>query len=81
MYFKVNENVKTCKKCRKFAPMPKYKSTLRRPIFDGPLPTTERGNRYMLVAVEHLTCSPTARATGDATADAVIEFVARDIVH
>lgn len=91
MYHELHEYVRSCESCQKCTPLPKYKTSLRTPIsslfdvfsidFAGPLPTTEKGNCYVLIAVEHLTGWHIARPTKDATADSVIDFVAREMIH
>ena len=49
--------------------------------FAGPLPVTQNENRYILVAVEHLTVWPIAMPTPTTTAAVVIDFVKRHIMH
>jgi Integrase zinc binding domain/Integrase core domain len=46
----------------------------------GPLPRTQRGNMYLVVATEYLTKWPEARAIPDAKASSVISFFYEDII-
>ena len=46
----------------------------------GPLETTGRGNRYIVVAMDYFTKWPEARAIKNATAEEVIEFIWEDII-
>ena len=91
VYADVRDYVKSCHGCQKACPIPKYKTTLRLPIsslfdtfsidFAGPFPATSSGNRFVLVAVEHLTGWPIAMATSDSTAQVVLKFVKREIMY
>ena len=49
--------------------------------FAGPFPAISCRNRFVLVAVEHLTGSPIAIATADSTAQVVLEFVKKEIMY
>lgn len=49
--------------------------------FVGELPTTKRGNRWLLTAVDFATNWPIARAVPDATAEAVADFIYEEIVQ
>ncbi len=72
----VAAHVRTCDECQKTKPYARYKSAQHQPVsgifdtwsldFAGPLPRTARGNRYLLVGVEHLTGWPVAAALPDA---------------
>ena len=87
----MTDYVKSCDGCEKARPIPKYKNTLRLPIsslfdvfsidFAGPFPATSSGNRFVRVAVEHLTGWPIAIATADITAQVVLKFVKREIMY
>lgn len=87
----VYAHVKTCVGCQRAAPIPKYRTSLRMPItglfhtfsidFAGPLPLGPDDERYLLIAVEHLTSWPMVRATKTATADIVAEFLEKEILH
>ena len=46
----------------------------------GPLPTTERGNKYIVVATDYLTKWPEARALTNAKAASVVPFFYEDII-
>ena len=48
--------------------------------FIGELPTTKRGNRWLLTAVDFSTNWPIARALPEATAEAVADFIYEEIV-
>ena len=83
--------VRSCESCQRFAPIPKYRTTLRIPVtslfsafsldFAGPLPETTKGNKFVLIGVEHLTNWPIAIATPNSTAEVVINFVRDEIVR
>ena len=85
MYKEVHDYVKTCEDCQKMTRIPRYYSGLRTPMtslfdvfsidFAGPLPTTPRGNKHLLICVEHLTGWPIVCPTPTATASEVITFV------
>ena len=49
--------------------------------FAGPLPVTAKGNRYLLIAVEHLTGWPIARALPSAISTGVTSFVEEKICN
>ena len=48
--------------------------------FVGPLPITEQGNRYIIVAMDYLTKWPEARAVPQAIAEMTASFVYKDII-
>lgn len=48
--------------------------------FVGPLPRTERGNQWLLVAVDHCTKWPIAQAVPNATANCVSNFIENLII-
>jgi hypothetical protein len=48
--------------------------------FVGPLPRTQRGKKYMIVAMDYLTKWPEARAVSEATADATVNFIYEQII-
>ena len=83
-------HIKSCKGCQLAAAVPKYRTTLRTPItglfdtfsidFAGPLVPGPQGERYLLIAVEHLSGWPMARATTSDTADVVRSFVTEEIL-
>ena len=90
MYKEIQDYVKTCEDCQKMTSIPKYYSGLRAPLtslfdvfsinFAGPLPTTPRGNKHLLVCVEHLTGWPIVCPTPTATAAEVIAFVEEQVI-
>ncbi len=61
----VAAHVRICDECQKSKPYTRYKSILHQPVsgifdvwsldFAGPLPRTPKGNRFLLIGVEHLT--------------------------
>ena len=87
----MHHHVKSCRGCQHVKPVPKYHKTLRTPLtglfdtfsidFAGPLVPGPDGERYLLVAVEHLTGWPMARATLSDTADVVETFVKEEILR
>jgi len=93
MYAHVREYVATCIPCREFGPLPR-RSELSGPTpvettglfqrfsidFVGPLPETPRGNRFIIVAIEHLASWPIARAAQAIDAEALVSFLLSDIV-
>ena len=90
-YKEVTDYVKSCDECQKARPITYYKTTLCLPIsslFDvfcidiaGPFPATSSGNRFVLVAVEHLKRWPIYIATIDSTAQVVLKFVKRETIY
>ncbi len=86
----IYEHVKTCNGCQKSSPIPKYRTTLRLPIaplfetfsidFAGPFPESKAGDKYILIAVEHLTNWPLAIPTIDSTASTVMMFIENEII-
>lgn len=46
----------------------------------GPLPRTEKGNRYIIVAMDYLTKWPEAKAVKEATANETIQFIYEEII-
>ena len=87
----IHDYVKSYEGCQKNKPVPRYRTTLSQPLtglfqtfsidFAGPLPRTAKGNRFLLIAVEHLTGWPIARATAASTADVVLNFVKDEIIY
>lgn len=49
--------------------------------FAGPFLPYSKGNRYVLIAVEHFSGWPLACSMADASADEVIKFVTEEIMH
>ena len=91
VYKDVRDYLKRCDGCQKARPIPKYKTTLRILIsslfrvfsidFTGPSPATSSGNRFVLVAVEHLTGWPIAIPTANSTSQMVLDFVKKEIMY
>ena len=48
--------------------------------FVGPLPRTQRGKKYILVAMDYLTKWPEAKAVSEATADVTAQFIYEQII-
>ena len=48
--------------------------------FVGPLPITERGNRYIIVAMDYLTKWPEVRPVSQATAEMMASFIYEEII-
>lgn len=49
--------------------------------YAGPLPKTVRGNKYVKLAVDHLTGWPVSRATSDQTCETAVTFILEEIVN
>ncbi len=82
--------VKSCNKCQK-RNKPKGKNELhsieaKEPFymvgidFVGPLPITEKGNKYIIVAMDYFTKWPEAKAVKEATAKEVSTFILEEII-
>src|SRR6266498_3043869 len=86
----VETYVKSCDKCQR-REKPKGKHELH-PIevkepfymigidFVGPLPITEKGNKYIIVAIDYFTKWPEAKAVKEATAKEVSIFLLEEII-
>ena len=86
----IQEYVRTCEQCQKRGNI--GSKGLLNPIkvgktwemigidFVGPLNKTRKGNKYILVVMDYFTKYPEARATKDATADKVAEFLFKEII-
>ena len=86
----VETYVKSCDKCQR-REKPKGKHELH-PIevkepfymigidFVGPLPITEKGNKYIIVAIDYFTKWPEAKAVKEATAKEVSTFILEEII-
>src|SRR5438034_5843859 len=82
--------VKSCDKCQR-REKPKGKNELH-PIevkepfymigvdFVGPLPITENGNRYIIVAMDYFTKWPEARAVENMKANTIAKFIFEEII-
>src|ERR1043165_4516025 len=90
MYKDVEEYVKTCYECQ-MRGGPKKNNPIRMiPPMDlfqkwgidivGPLPTTEDGNRYIVVAMDYFSRWPEARPLRHANATSVATFIYKEII-
>src|SRR3954454_16636756 len=90
MYESIREYVQKCDSCQRRG---KYKRTeplhpidAGNPFYRigidivGPLPVTERKNRYIVTAMDYMTKWPKARALSEATAEQVANFIYEDII-
>jgi len=90
MFEDIRNYIKGCDSCqRRGKPS---KKTLLHPIpvgkpfekigidFDRPLPLTNNGNKYIIVATDYLTKWPEASATSAADANTVVEFIYENII-
>lgn len=69
------------KKTQRLHPIPVHGPFFQIGIdFVGPLPITEKGNRYIIVAMDYLTKWPEARPVPQATAEATASFLYEDII-
>ena len=90
MYENIRDYVRTCDACQRRGGH--RKNQLLHPIpvgnpfhqigmdFVGPLTQTPRGNKYIIVAMDHFTKWPEAKPVPNATADQVALFLYEDIV-
>lgn len=86
------QHVKTCHQCQLFRPSIGKVSGSLQPInsskvneivgldFVGPLPTTTRGNRFIIVCIDYFSKWVVTRATSDTTAERTAEFLVQDLV-
>ena len=90
MYEDVKSYVQTCDVCQKRG-APKRREeliplTIREPFhrigidIKGPLPRTQKGNRYIIVAMDYFTKWPEAKAIPDMKAETVAEFIYKEII-
>ena len=90
MYENIRSYVQSCDNCQRRG---KYKRNeplhpipVHEPFYQigidivGPLPRTEKGNRYIVVAVDYLTKWSEAKALGEATAENVATFIYESII-
>ena len=89
-YNDIREYVKSCDACQRRGGA--HKNNLLHPIpvhspfyqigidIVGPLPRTQRGKRYIMVAMDYLTKWPEARPLTEATAEKVAEFIYEQII-
>jgi Integrase zinc binding domain/Integrase core domain len=90
MYEDIRNYVRSCDECQRRGKF--KKSQLLHPIpvdspfhrigidFVGPLPITEQGNQYIIVAMDYLTKWPEAKPVPRATAEATATFLYNDII-
>ena len=86
----VETYVKSCDKCqRREKPRGKHELhpiEVKEPFymigidFVGPLPITEKGNKYIIVAIDYFTKWPEAKAVKEATAKEVSTFILEEII-
>src|SRR5438445_11074691 len=86
----VETYVKSCDKCqRREKPNGKHELhpiEVKEPFymigidFVGPLPITEKGNKYIIVAIDYFTKWPEAKAVKEATAKEVSTFILEEII-
>jgi transposase InsO family protein len=86
----IEEYVRTCDSCqRRNRPNNKHELhsiKIKEPWYQmgidivGPLPRTQRGKKYIVVAMDYFTKWPEARALTEATAEKVSEFIYEDII-
>lgn len=50
-------------------------------VFAGSTPADSNGEKYLLIAVDHLKGWPTARATSRDTLDMLVYFVKDDVIY
>jgi len=82
--------VKSCDQCqRRGKPIGKHELhsiQVKEPFYQigidivGPLPRTEKGNKYIVVAIDYFTKWPEAKALPEATAKEVSTFILEDII-
>ena len=48
--------------------------------FIGPLPVTDKGNRYIITAIDYFPRWPEAKAVSNATAETAVEFLYEEII-
>ena len=86
----IKEYVRSCDKCQRRG-KPQEKNELhcikvKEPFYQigldfvGPLPATEKGNKYIIVAVDYFTKYPEAKAVKEATAKEVSTFIYEEII-
>src|SRR6185295_8679959 len=90
MYQDIRQFIQACDLCQRRGRVPLNRRSQAIPVADafdrigldfvGPLPTTKKGNRYILVCTEYLTKWPEARAVPTVTAQDVSTFLIDEIV-
>jgi len=89
-YEDIKEYVESCDACQRrgrsrrnnlLHPIPVHSPFYQIGIdFVGPLPRTQRGKKYIIVAMDYLTKWPEARAVPEATAEAASTFIYEQII-
>ena len=90
VYDEVKQYVNSCHQCQIFSSIPrtppasnqiKVQELFERFALDfvGPLPTSEKGNKYLIVGIEYYTNWPVAKAVPSANAASVVKFLYEDI--
>ena len=90
MYEDICQYIKTCDSCqrrgKKRTKEPLHSLSIERPFqrigidIVGPLPITERQNRYIVVATDYLTKWPEAKALSEVSAISVAHFIYEEII-
>jgi len=90
MYEDIRKYVQSCDQCQRRGRNKKNQKLHPIPVGDpfyqigidfvGPLPITERGNHYIIVAMDYLTKWPEVKPVPSATAEQVSNFLYEDII-
>src|SRR5688572_25280192 len=90
MFENIRKYVKTCDACQRRGKFKRNEPLHPIPVgapfhrigidYVGPLPTTKKGNKYIIVAMDYLTKWPEAKPTKEVTAAITVEFVYEDII-
>ena len=90
MYETVRQYVKTCENCQKRGKPNRNEELIPLVVehpfhrigidIKGPLPITEKGNRYIIVAMDYLTKWPEAKAITNIKAETVAKFIYEEII-
>src|ERR1044072_1899748 len=89
MFNKIEQYIQTCLQCQWHKGVNKSLTAILASTgpwervgmdFIGPLDETKNGNRYIIVAIDYLTCWPEARATRTASALDTCKFVYEEII-
>ncbi len=90
MYLDIAAYVKACDACQRYNREKIKKDFIQMQVgqvfervaldFVGPLPETEAGNKYILVATEAMTRWPIARASPSADAETAANFLYQDVI-